>query len=124
MTQPDPSPVPPPGLSPDPPHDRAPDAPAVMTAFTTCVFDAAGAIESLRHASELDDPLLAVLAGARLRTALAALESAYERLDAASIDEARALTAHLTRRALDALATAPGEIQGLTAIQGFIERFR
>jgi len=94
-----------------------------LAAFTSHVFHAAQAIEALRLALELSDDDLAVLASARLRTALAAVEHARDQLPPVDLDEALALASHLEHRASQVLATAPTRLHGVGAIHRFLERF-
>jgi hypothetical protein len=91
--------------------------------LSTRVFDLARALDVLRHALTSDDRALALLASARVRTAIVAVDHAYERSPPDALAEADLLLVYVRGRANEVLALAPAHLDGVGAIEAFLDRF-
>jgi hypothetical protein len=84
--------------------------------FSTHVFALARALGVLRHALDIDDSALALLASAQLRAAIAKLELAHSQLCVEDRPEADLLLVYVRSRADELLAIAPPHLDGVSAI--------
>jgi hypothetical protein len=91
---------------------------------STRIFDLARALEYVRRAIAIDDTALAILAGARVRTAVLELERLYVELAGEDREEADVMITYVRARASEVLASAPSQLPGITAVHDFLARFR